>query len=181
MFPRTPIHTALAALLYTLALAADPLLTVLCREGFTEFAKQLEGPSGEAVRNACPRRMIIYAPTNAAIHRAKSCSLTRRQDDNVDQTIYACPQNQANPGPVNLKKRATITTTPGALALGNLLDDPQFVNLGPGHNSSVVQKNVPNAGLGVVFSGLGESAKVTGLDIPYECGVIRPVSRYSNS
>ena len=56
---------ALVALLSFMVLA-DPLLAVLRREGFTEFAQQLEGPDGEAVRNACSN-MIIYTPTNAAL------------------------------------------------------------------------------------------------------------------
>ena len=39
-------------------------------------------------------------------------------------------------------------------------------------------KNVPNAAFPIVLSGLGESVKVTGVDIPYHCGVIRPISGF---
>lgn len=178
MLPQTGvIQATLAALLLQLVLGTDPLLTVLCREGFTEFARLLEGPAGASIRNACPRRIILFTPTNAAIARANSCSLSRRDDPPAtapDQ--YHCPADQAVPGPIVVKRRSTITTTPGAVALRNFLNDPQWVNLGPGQNSSVVQKNVPNAGLGTVLTGLGDIVKITGLDIPFECGVIRPIS-----
>ena len=169
------LQATVAALLLQLVLSADPLLTVLCREGFTEFSRLLEGPAGASIRNACPRRIILFTPTNDAIRRANSCSLSRREDPPAPDQ-YSCPADQAVPGPIVVKRRSTITTTPGAVALANFLNDPQWVNLGPGQNSSVVQKNVPNAGLGTVLTGLGNIVKITGLDIPFECGVIRPVS-----
>jgi hypothetical protein len=166
---------ALVALLSFMALA-DPLLAVLQREGFTEFAKQLEGPDGEVVRNACSN-MIIYTPTNAALTQGGTCSLARRITNETGigaRSQYACP-DQEDYGD---KRRAEVTTTPGAVARMNLLGNPQYVNLGPGQNSSIVEKNVPNAAFPVVLSGLGESVKVTGLDIRYDCGVIRPISGF---
>ncbi|KAK3294420.1 FAS1 domain-containing protein [Chaetomium fimeti] len=162
---------ALAALL-SFTVLADPLLPVLQQEGFTEFARELQGAGGEVVLNAC-RNMIIYAPTNAALAQRGTCSLARRNDNTTAwKTQYAAP-GQEDYGD---KRRAEITTTPGAISRMNLLSHPQFVNLGPGQNSSIIEKNVPNAAFPVVLSGLGESVKVTGLDIPYDCGVIRPVS-----
>ena len=166
---------ALVALLSFMVLA-DPLLAVLRREGFTEFAQQLEGPDGEAVRNACSN-MIIYTPTNAALTQPGACSLARRIVNGTGvaaRSCYACP-GQEDYGD---KRRAVVTTTPGAIARMSLLSDPQYVNLGPGQNSSIVEKNVPNAAFPVVLSGLGESVKVTGLDIRYDCGVIRPISGF---
>lgn len=164
----------LFALFYYFAFlaVADPLLTVLQREGFTEFARRLEGPDGETVRNACPG-MIIFAPTNAAIARDNSCSIGRRSDD----TSTPNPEQHATSQPeMDLRRQADVTTPLRGVALMNLLDDPEFVNLEPGQNSSVVQKSVSNAALGVVYSGLGASVQITGLDIPYDCGVIRPIS-----
>lgn len=167
---------ALVALLSFMVLA-DPLLAVLQREGFTEFAQQLEGPDGEVVRNACSN-MIIYTPTNAALAQGKTCSFARRNNNNgtgtTDKANYACP-GQDDEGD---KRRGEVTTTPGAIARMTLLSNPQYVNLGPGRNSSIVEKNVPNAAFPVVLSGLGESVKVTGLDIRYDCGVIRPISGF---
>ncbi|GAB1319857.1 hypothetical protein MFIFM68171_10067 [Madurella fahalii] len=155
--------------IFTWVALADPLLTVLRREGFTEFAQRVEGPDGEVVRNACPD-MIVYAPTDAGIARAASCSLVRRADKKTpNPKQHSCPQPRRRSG------RAEVTAS-GAVALMTLLDDPEFVNLGPEQNSSIVQKNAPNEALGTVFSGLGGSVRVTGLDIPYDCGVIRPIS-----
>ncbi|KXX73844.1 Periostin [Madurella mycetomatis] len=164
----------LFALFYYFAFlaVADPLLTVLQREGFTEFAQRLEGPDGEAVLSACPD-MIIFAPTNAAIVRANSCGLGRRDDG----TEVPNPEQHATSQPkMDLRRQSGVTPPLGGVALMNLLDDPEFVNLGPGQNSSVVQKDVANAALGVVYSGLGDSVQISGLDIPYDCGVIRPIS-----
>ncbi|KAK3343542.1 hypothetical protein B0T25DRAFT_572554 [Lasiosphaeria hispida] len=144
------------------------------------LARLLEGPGGESIRNACPRRIILFTPTNAAIARAQSCSLNRRDDASTDPDEYACPADQPDPGPIVVKRRSTITTTPSAVALLNFLNDPRWVNLGPGQNSSVVQKNVPNAGLATVLTGLGDIVKVTGLDILFDCGVIRPGRAVAN-
>ena len=174
----TPLQLFTLFSLFCLAALANPLLTVLQREGFTEFARLLEESDGEVVRNACTNRMIIFAPTNSAVDEARSCSKSLTRRGTLKNTTQPNPDQHccAQPTVRNGRRRAEVTTGPGAVSLMNLLSDPEFVNLGPGQNSSVVQKNVPNAALGVVLSGLGESVKITGLDIPYDCGVIRPIS-----
>jgi len=162
---------------FGLAALADPLITVLRREGFTQFAQQLEGPAGEAIRNAC-NNLIVFAPTNAGLTRGATCSLQRRGegDEMTEEEEKAEAAQKVVEQTKHDDRRAVITTGPGAISFVNWLNDPQFVNLGPGQNSSIVQTNRPNAALPVVFSGLGDSVKVTGLDIPFDCGVIRPIS-----
>lgn len=56
------------------------------------------------------------------------------------------------------------------------LEDPAFVNLGPGHNQTIIEKNVCGMSRPLIFSGLGASVKVTADDIPFDRGVIRPVT-----
>lgn len=56
------------------------------------------------------------------------------------------------------------------------LQDPAFVNLGGGHNQTIVEKNICGMSRPLVFSGLGASVRVTADDIPFDRGVVRPVS-----
>lgn len=58
----------------------------------------------------------------------------------------------------------------------SLLDGPGWVNLGPQRNQSIVEKYAALASAPVVFTGLGESVKITASDIPFDGGVVRPVS-----
>ncbi|KAK0649321.1 FAS1 domain-containing protein, partial [Cercophora newfieldiana] len=154
------------------------LLTVLRSEGFTQFAQELEGPAGEGIRG-CSNRLIVFAPTNAGLARRATCSPVQRRGDTEppsdDEAKADASQNVVGETKYDDRRRATITTTPGAVSFLTWLNDPRFVNLG-GQNSSIVQVNRPNAALPIVLSGLGDSVKVTGLDIPFDCGVIRPIS-----
>lgn len=56
------------------------------------------------------------------------------------------------------------------------LSDSAKVNLGPGRNQTIVEKKVCAASTPLVFTGLGASVKVTADDIPFDRGVVRPVS-----
>lgn len=154
---------------------SSSLLDVLRKEGFTEFASLLEGPDGFDVANAGPD-LIVYAPTNAAFAGIAASNCTSRLVRRDDVKKASGKQHVAKSRFGGDKRRATITTVPGAEALMTLLDDPTYVNLGPGQNSSIVQKNVPNAGLPTVLTGGGAVVKVTALDIKFDGGVIRPIS-----
>ncbi|KAK0716322.1 FAS1 domain-containing protein, partial [Lasiosphaeris hirsuta] len=150
------------------------LLEVLRREGFTEFASLLEGPSGADILNAGPN-LIVYAPTNAAFLEDDIFGLTRRTTDDAQAKIQVA-DGTSDSGDKQKRAKSTCTADPGSEVFVTLLDDPEFVNLGPGQNARIVQKNVPNAALPTVLTGRGATVKVTGLDIPYNNGVIRPVS-----
>ncbi|KAK3341825.1 FAS1 domain-containing protein [Lasiosphaeria hispida] len=164
--------------LFTIGSLAQSLLTVLRQEGFTEFAAFLEQPEGQNVLRS-NRSLIVYAPTNAGFLRSrKSATVLTREIDNRTAAIeYQMGVDSG--GDILIKRHEPVCSTvggPGAEDLMTLLDEPEFVNLPLGQNASIVQKNMPKGVLPVVHSGLGDVVKVTGLDIPYDHGLIRPVS-----
>lgn len=170
---------ALLAFLAIGSFAQSNLLATLRREGFTEFASFLEGPGGVNVLNF-PGNLLVYAPTNAAFRLSaaspsSSANLTRRiSDRDADAEQYCVPTSSGK-----RRKRDAVcgeVSGPGAVDLMTLLSDPEFVNLPLGQNSSIVQKNMPKGALPVVHTGLGQAVKVTGLDIPFDHGAIRPIS-----
>ena len=166
--------------LFATAALGQSLLTVLRQEGFTEFASLLETHN---VNHTTMGNLIIYAPTNAAMQRISQYSnglLSRRQTDHAthsrEECDYQCA-NVPNTGDARRRRRGQVCSdvaAPGDFM--TLLGDPDFVNLPLGNNASVVQKNMPKGALPVVHSGLGDVVKVIGLDIPYDNGIIRPVS-----
>ncbi|KAK0710598.1 FAS1 domain-containing protein, partial [Lasiosphaeris hirsuta] len=158
---------------------AQSLLTVLRQEGFTEFAAFLDQPAGQNVlRNN--QSLIVYAPTNAAFLRSQKSTNVLPRDITKEEALREIQMAETpSNGDKRRKRHEPVCSTvagPGAQDLMTLLDDPEFVNLPLGQNASIVQKNMPKGALPVVHSGLGDVVKVTGLDIPYDHGVIRPVS-----
>ncbi|KAK5651904.1 hypothetical protein OQA88_11563 [Cercophora sp. LCS_1] len=165
--------------LFTIGSLAQSLLTVLRQEGFSEFAAILERSGINITQN-----VLVYAPTDAAIQRRRLPGglLARGEADNTaeakataEYSLFPKPE-----GDLEYKRTSVCSDVvgPGAVDYMSFLSDPEYVNLPPGNNASIVQKNVLNAGLPVVFSGLGDSVKVTGLDIPFDHGSIRPVSEF---
>ncbi|KAK0649593.1 FAS1 domain-containing protein [Cercophora newfieldiana] len=157
---------------------SQSLLAVLRREGFTEYAAFLEGGAGVKILNS-PTHLLIYAPTNAGFLRYKQSPNVARRAISEEQAEADYQSVPTNPGDVPKRKRTAVCSDvagSGATDLMTLLDNPNFVNLPPNNNASIVQKNMPKGALPVVHSGLGDVIKVTGLDIPYDKGVIRPVS-----
>ncbi|KAK3343366.1 FAS1 domain-containing protein [Lasiosphaeria hispida] len=172
---------ALLAVLAASSLAQSNILAVLRQEGFTEFADFLAASVPDLLSGP-ETSLIVYAPTNAAFRRRKSSSDLLRRDDDED-CLYQIAQDVQVSG--NTKRGYSYghengvcseVTSPGAADFMTFLDDPDFVNLPPNNNASIVQKNMPKGALPVVHSGLGDVVKVTGLDIPFDKGVIRPVS-----
>ncbi|KAF4513576.1 hypothetical protein G6O67_000830 [Ophiocordyceps sinensis] len=75
---------------------------------------------------------------------------------------------------VNSSKFARdVLVSPGSV-LVTLLSNSEFVNLGR-RNQNIVEKGVALPSLLLVLSGLGASVKVTGADIPFDNGFIRPI------
>ncbi|EQL01691.1 Fasciclin-domain-containing protein [Ophiocordyceps sinensis CO18] len=66
-----------------------------------------------------------------------------------------------------------VLVSPGSV-LVTLLSNSEFVNLGR-RNQNIVEKGVALPSLLLVLSGLGASVKVTGADIPFDNGFIRPI------
>ncbi|KAK0611267.1 FAS1 domain-containing protein [Immersiella caudata] len=159
---------------------SQSLLDVLRREGFTEYAALLESGAGVNILNN-PQRLIIYAPTNAGVLRhEQSDNLLRREiTEEVNKAEYNSGLEFS--GDAAKRKRDAVCSAVSGLGAADfmtLLDDPKFVNLPLNNNASIVQKNMPKGALPVIHSGLGDVIKVTGLDIPYDRGTIRPVSGF---
>ncbi|RYP69884.1 hypothetical protein DL771_005827 [Monosporascus sp. 5C6A] len=166
-----------------LALCADSavaqsLETALEENGFTEYAALLQG---DPLLQAGPN-ILVYAPTNAALTRNNDTAAVTRRQNRGDRRQASCQNKAVNLGaappgrpPVKRDNRVRqVVVSPGS-AFQTLLDDPEYVNLGPGRNQTIVEKSAASASLPLVFSGLGQSVSVTGLDIPFDQGVIRPI------
>ncbi|TFB04632.1 Fasciclin-like arabinogalactan protein [Trichoderma ghanense] len=164
-----------------LAQSPQSLLSVLEANGFTEFAQRLQASEPVALRPG----IVVYAPSNNAFTTSSSGNLTvaRRADDAVKRRNAASyafgdvtyPTHVSSSGSNNtlfsvVGKRGTDL---GAV-YETLYQDPS-VRLGAGHNQTLVQRNVPSASLPFVFTGLGKYVRVTGDDIPFDHGVVRPV------
>ncbi|KAG7290338.1 hypothetical protein NEMBOFW57_000338 [Staphylotrichum longicolle] len=171
--------------LFAVLAGGQSLLTVLEDNGFTEYAALIRGdPFLEAASD-----LIVYAPTNAALV-ANNGSLTRRAtDEDLKKTRArfgavnrSAPRPQEpptrSPPVVNGTRRVRHRDelVPSGSAFVTLLDDPEFVNLGPGINQSIVEKRAVSSELPVVFAGLGAAVRVMGDDIPFDKGVIRPTN-----
>jgi hypothetical protein len=173
----------LLALCGTSALGQSTLLSLqetLNENGFTRFSQQLEG---DPILTAGPG-LIIYAPTNAALEGENASGpIGRRQSDedlqqakNAINAVDATAPSPPRPpkGPAKNATRRDVPVSVGS-SMVTLLDSPEFVNLGQQTNQVIVEKSGAFASLPIVYSGLGKSVKVTGADIPYAQGVIRPI------
>ncbi|KAL8400367.1 hypothetical protein RB594_000669 [Gaeumannomyces avenae] len=156
------------------------LLTVLQENGFTKYAERLQALNSPAL-TAGPN-VVVYVPTNAAITNNGNSTIARRGSDEDDRAgaLYSvnaiAPRRIRNSTTGSKKLLARdLGCTPG-LVYESWLNDPAFVNLGPGRNQTVVEKHISLAAQPLVFTGLGASVKVTGDDIPFSGGVIRPIS-----
>lgn len=159
------------------------LIDVLRLEGFTAFADFLIR-TNTSLPAGSDADLIVYAPTNAALVRSLAAPSIRKRGVDEEEVAGSYQIAQNNKVVTNTPKRdyydgsgtCGAVSGPGAVDFMTFLDDPEWVNLPPNNNASIVQKNTPKGALPVVFSGLGESVKVTGLDIAFDKGVIRPVS-----
>ncbi|KAH8745274.1 FAS1 domain-containing protein [Diaporthe sp. PMI_573] len=160
---------------------AQSLVTTLEENGFAEFAQLLQG---DPVLDAGPG-LIVYAPTNAALTGGNTTAPANRRAAEDDKTQARNALGAVNstaprpPKPPKPPRNSTklirdVVASPGS-AFMTLLDNPEFVNLGPRRNQTIVEKNATSASPPLVFSGLGASVKVTGADIPFDNGVIRPI------
>jgi len=160
--------------LFASSASAQSLLSVLQNNGHTEFARLLQ-EQGAVIESVPDARLIVYAPPNAAIAR-NGGAIIARQTTGTDATAAAL-LSYAKDTAVELRRR----TDPPAekcpvWVYETLLSDPAFVNLGPGRNQTIVQKDVGASAVGVVFTGLGDSVKITSNDIPFGGGVVRPIA-----
>lgn len=170
--------------------SGQTLVTVLEDNGFSEYAALIRGDTSvESASN-----LIIYAPTDAAL-LANNETLARRATPEDLKKIRArfASVNSSAPRPRAPPKRSPPAgngtrsvrhrdeLVPRGSAFVTLLNDPEFVNLGSGVNQSLVEKRAVSSELPVVFSGLGETIRVTGDDIPFDKGVIRPTNGFVSS
>ncbi|KAH6649315.1 FAS1 domain-containing protein [Chaetomium tenue] len=157
--------------------SGQSLISVLENNGFSEYAALIRGdPSVEAASD-----LIVYAPTDAALvaNNGTTSKKIRARFTNVNRSAPRPRQPPKRSPPAGngtrLVRNRDELVPPGS-AFVTLLDDPEFVNLGPGVNQSLVEKRAVSSELPVVFSGLGETIRVTGDDIPFDRGVIRPTN-----
>ncbi|EAQ91872.1 hypothetical protein CHGG_00107 [Chaetomium globosum CBS 148.51] len=175
-------HVISVVAIFAALTSGQTLVSVLEDNGFSEYAALIQGdPSIEAASD-----LIVYAPTDAALV-ANNETLNRRVTAEGRKNIrasLACVRRSAfRPRPPPKRAQTWGNSTrpvryrkevPSGSAFMSLLSDPEFVNLGPGVNQSIVEKHPGSSELPVVFSGLGETIKVTGNDIAFDRGVIRP-------
>lgn len=167
---------------------AEPLSTVLEKNGMRGFAQQVQGGPTLDGKNG----LIVYAPTDAGLVTSENESVVNRRatpQEIMKSTLlmHYCTRTPPPPRPPPANKpsqnrtRLVRDVLSGGSALVSMLDSPEFANLGPGNNQVVVQKAGGAGGASsrpLVFSGRGASAQVVGDDIPFDQGVIRPISGF---
>lgn len=166
-----------------------PLQTVLRDNGFTQFAELIQAQNPRLLSTPGPG-LVVYSPTNAAlVNNGPNVPITARDTSaEVDASFHFARElgksgrplqpplfPAANGSTQNRLRVRDLGCTPGAV-YETLLSNPAFVQLGPGHNQTIVEKHVSSAARPLVFTGLGASVKVTAADIPFDNGVIRPIS-----
>lgn len=169
---------------------AQSLQSVLLGNGFARFAAVLDGHPVHVSGSD----LIVYAPTDAALERNGGAALARRGD--ITASAYVSDGTAPSFSPPNSSTsdapKPTMTSSPPACRLRlrraaevpcgivreTWLEDPAFVNLGPGRNQSVIERSACGAFRPIVFSGLGASVQVIAEDIPFDRGVLRPIGGF---
>ncbi|PNP49633.1 hypothetical protein THARTR1_09644 [Trichoderma harzianum] len=164
----------------TLAQSPQSLVSVLQQNGFTEFAQRLQASQSVLANPG----VVVYAPSNGAFVSSANASLSRRQAgaaSGLDNSLYfanAIKNQYIDPSAGGQNNSSARRFRKRTASLGTVLEtlyqDPS-VRLGPGNNQTLVERNVPSASLPFVFSGSGKTSKVTGPDIPFDNGIIRPI------
>ncbi len=170
--------------LWAASVLADSLLATLEDNGFTEFAKRLQA-LGRPLLDAGPD-LVVYAPTNAALARQEAGTDPLRRLGRGDKeqagaqikvardTARKDDDPRKNPKGNSTKFGRDYHELHGRVMV-TFLNDPDYANLGPGINQTVIEARAAYSRLPLVFSGLGASVRVSGEDIPYSHGVIRPI------
>jgi len=155
---------------------SQSLEKVLLENGFTSFADVLL-PLIDP--ESLGTHAIIWAPSDEALAGGNTTTTVRR-DDIFDRRLQVTSRVQmsldSTKNDTNTKARDSIIT-PGD-AYQTWLNNPALVNLGPGVNVTVVERCEPFGTHAVVYSGLGDITNVTGEDIWFDGGVVRPVDSY---
>ncbi|KAL6879172.1 FAS1 domain-containing protein [Trichoderma novae-zelandiae] len=170
----------LTAAAVALAQSPQPLLSVLQANGFTEFAQRLQASEPVSLQPG----IVVYAPSNNAFAASGNfTTVARRADEAVNRRSAASygfgyvtyPTHDSSGGSNNTLASMVGRRATDLGAVYETLYHDSSVRLGPGHNQTLVQRNVPSASLPFVFTGLGKYVRVTGDDIPFDSGVVRPV------
>ncbi|GAB1316990.1 hypothetical protein MFIFM68171_07200 [Madurella fahalii] len=154
--------------------SALSLLEVLRNHGFTDYADLLEG---NPILNAGPG-LIVYAPGNSILSAAANSLRARGLEINNATNSFSTVRNTAptfvDPAAYPDNEDAGTADAPSGALRETLLSDPGFVNLGPGHNQSLIERNVSSS-WPTLFGGLGKTVAVVGGDIHFDDGVVRPI------
>lgn len=160
--------------------SAQSLLTVLRENGFSGYAELVQG---DAILEA-GSGLIVYAPTNEALRSAgNSLFINARQVPNNNASnsfgaVRATAPTFVDPAQFPEGEDSDSAQSPNGTVRETLLNGSEFVNLGPGHNQSLVERNTSSLGRPTVYGGLGQSVEVAGEDIPFDNGVVRPINGY---
>lgn len=167
----------LSAALAASVLAQDDVVSRCRKLGYTEFAKQLElypqllnsiKKRSDTVVWAVPNAMVLRKFGNGTIHKRSA----------ADASSQASHQP---PTPYRRKRQLSRLPASNAETLFTFLEDPTFVNLGPGQPgrlvSSYVGTSSPAEASVKIASGLGQSNQQTGGPFKFDKGIIYIVDK----
>ncbi|KAL8286076.1 hypothetical protein RB597_002938 [Gaeumannomyces tritici] len=157
----------------SLAIAqSGSLQQVLSEGGLTDYLNLLQSVNSPVLTEGT--NLIVYATINAAFN---GNSTIKRRDEAAENAALAAIQTSNSEATSSAKKRdASLSCGPG-VARRTWLSDPRWVNLGPGRNQTVVEKQLASSGP-VVLTGLGEGIRVTGSELRFDRGVVYPIAEY---
>jgi len=163
------IPSILAVLALGALATAQSLEEVLLENDFTTFAQELLSVLDPETLDT---HVIIYAPSNDALAQRNDTGVSRRV---TFATMLQVTSNSSAKLDTTDKRQTVIT--PGH-AYQTWLNDPALVNLGPGVNVTIVERCEPFDTHAVIYSGLGGITNITGEDIWFDGGIVRPVDSY---
>ncbi|KLU85790.1 hypothetical protein MAPG_04810 [Magnaporthiopsis poae ATCC 64411] len=175
--------TLLASCASLAAAQSGSLQQVLDQGGLTDYADLLQKVNSPLLTSG--NNLIIYATINAAFDDNNSTIKRRDEADEAAATAAIQASNSEAPASTSKRDTSSLGSSPGSsLGCGpgvsrvTFLNDPRWVNLGPGRNQTVVEKQLPSSAGPVVIAGFGDGIRVTGADLPFDRGVVRPIADF---
>ncbi|KAL8372583.1 hypothetical protein RB595_002092 [Gaeumannomyces hyphopodioides] len=176
--PRSPFRmralTFLASCASLAIAQSGSLQEVLNEGGLTDYLNLLQSVNSPVLTEGT--NLIVYATINAAFDNDNST--IKRRDEADEAAAAAAIQTSNSEASSSTTKRDTsgLGCGPG-VARRTWLNDPRWVNLGPGRNQTIVEKQLASSGP-VVIAGLGDGIRVTGAELLFNRGVVRPIADF---
>ncbi|KAL8399497.1 hypothetical protein RB594_000034 [Gaeumannomyces avenae] len=157
----------------SLAIAqSGSLQQALSEGGLTDYLNLLQSINSPALTEGT--NLIVYATINAAFNG--NSTIKRRDEADENAALAAIQTSNSEASSSTEKRDASLGCGPG-VARRTWLSDPRWVNLGPGRNQTVVEKQLASSGP-VVLTGLGEGIRVTGSELRFDRGVVYPIADF---